>query len=118
MINKSFAGNLQNIAQKKYNLDVSYTDFTDTNTQQTRIKNMIIPHQELSTDALHALIEEFVTRSGTDYGVSEASLDEKVQQVQRQLEKGEVVIVYDAAMESCNITSALQARMNFPSDPE
>jgi uncharacterized protein YheU (UPF0270 family) len=79
---------------------------------------MIIPYQELSVDALQALIEEFVTRSGTDYGNSEASLTEKVEQVQRQLQKGEAVIVYDAAMESCNITSAQQARTNITLDTE
>lgn len=79
---------------------------------------MIIPHQELSHDALYALIEEFVTRSGTDYGTEEASLAEKVQQVQSQLEKGDAVIVYDEVLESCNITSAQQAQMLFPSETE
>ncbi len=76
---------------------------------------MIIPHQKLSPDALQALVEEFVTRSGTDYGNGEASLTEKVQQVMRQLEKGEAVIVYDAAMETCNITTAIQAHAHDPS---
>lgn len=71
---------------------------------------MIIPHKELSPDALQALVEEFVTRSGTDYGSSEASLAEKAQQVVRQLEKGEAVIIYDPAMEACNITTAELAR--------
>ena len=79
---------------------------------------MIIPHQEISSEALYALIEEFVTRSGTDYGMVEASLEEKVQQIRRQLEKGEAVIVYDEALESCNITSAQQAHMHFPSATE
>jgi uncharacterized protein len=77
---------------------------------------MIIPHQELSAAALQAMLEEFVTRSGTDYGVSEATLAEKVQQVLRQLENGEAVIVYDAALETCNITSAAQARQAHPAD--
>jgi len=71
---------------------------------------MIIPHQKLSPNALQALVEEFVTRSGTDYGSAETSLAEKVQQVMRQLEKGEIVIVYDTVLETCNITTALQAR--------
>ena len=29
---------------------------------------MIIPYNELSENALQALIEDFVTRDGTDYG--------------------------------------------------
>lgn len=67
---------------------------------------MIIPYQHLSGDALQALVEDFVTRSGTDYGAIEASLEEKVQQVMRQLEKMEAVIVFDPATETCNITHA------------
>jgi uncharacterized protein len=77
---------------------------------------MIIPYQELSADALQAMLEEFVTRSGTDYGVSEATLTEKVQQVLRQLENGEAVIVYDAALETCNITAATLARQANATD--
>jgi len=79
---------------------------------------MIIPHMELSPDALQALVEEFVTRSGTDYGSSEASLAEKTQQVVRQLEKGEAVIVYDPAMEACNITTPALAQTDTQARPE
>ena len=35
---------------------------------------MQIPHDQLSPQALRGLIEEFVTRDGTDYGTTEASL--------------------------------------------
>jgi uncharacterized protein YheU (UPF0270 family) len=38
---------------------------------------MIIPYTELSEDALEALIEDFVTRDGTDYGWDEMSRQEK-----------------------------------------
>lgn len=79
---------------------------------------MIIPHTELSPDALQALVEEFVTRSGTDYGSSEASLAEKVQHVVRQLENGKAVIVYDLAMEACNITTAALARADAQTETE
>jgi len=75
---------------------------------------MIIPYQKLSSDALQALVEEFVTRSGTDYGCAETSLAEKTQQVMCQLEKGEAVIVYDTVLETCNITTAVQARADTP----
>jgi len=75
---------------------------------------MIIPYQELSPDVLQALVEEFVTRNGTDYGASEASLAEKVRQVVHQLEKNEAVIVYDTALETCNITTARLAHVDTP----
>jgi uncharacterized protein YheU (UPF0270 family) len=64
-----------------------------------------VPHRTLTTAALRGLIEEFVTRSGTDYGDREASLDEKIGDVVRQLERGEVRIVYDAATQSANIVA-------------
>lgn len=79
---------------------------------------MIIPHQTLSADALQGMVEEFVTRSGTDYGADEASLAEKVQAVMRQLEKGEAVIVFDPAFETCNITTAAQARAGAQAETE
>jgi len=64
---------------------------------------VIIPHAQLSADALNGLIEEFVSRDGTDYGIDEISLAEKTRQVLRQLDQGKIVIVFDAATESCNI---------------
>ena len=55
---------------------------------------MIIPHRRLSPDALRGVIEAFVTREGTDYGVQDVSLATKVVQVQQQLDAGTAVIVY------------------------
>jgi len=63
---------------------------------------MKIPHQQLSTDALQALVEEFITRNGTDYGDAEVSLEQKTTQVIRMLD---IVIVFDAATESCTIVT-------------
>lgn len=64
---------------------------------------MHIPHDQLEPDTLRALIEEFVTREGTEYGEQDVSLAAKVAQVMRQLERGEVAISYDMDTESCNI---------------
>jgi uncharacterized protein YheU (UPF0270 family) len=64
---------------------------------------MIIPHQMLSPETLHSVIEAFVTREGTDYGVQDVSLATKVWQVRQQLAAGTAVIVYDEATESCTI---------------
>ena len=62
-----------------------------------------VPVSALSRDALRALVEEFVTRDGTDYGVVERELDAKVAAVLRQLERGEVRIVFDPESESTTI---------------
>ena len=64
---------------------------------------MEIPHRELSPDTLHALIEEFVLREGTDYGETEIPMAQKSQQIMDQLDHGEIVIVFDPETESCNI---------------
>jgi uncharacterized protein YheU (UPF0270 family) len=64
---------------------------------------MIIPHQRLSPDALRGVIEAYVTREGTDYGVQEVPLATEVFQVQQHLDAGTAVIVYDEATDSCTI---------------
>jgi len=62
-----------------------------------------VPHGALTREALRGVIEEFVTRDGTDYGLRERELDEKVADVLRQLECGEVRIVIDSETESVTL---------------
>ena len=71
---------------------------------------MQIPIERLSPESLNGLIEEFVTRDGTDYGLREQTLEEKKSALVGQLERGEVVVVFDAESESCNIVSKDEAR--------
>ena len=67
---------------------------------------MIIPYKELSSEALDAVIEEFVTRAGTEL----TDAQEKIEQVQRQLEQGKLAITYDPETRTCNIMPAESAR--------
>jgi uncharacterized protein YheU (UPF0270 family) len=69
---------------------------------------MIIPHRMLSPEALRGVIEAFVTREGTDYGVQDVSLATKVLQVQQQLDAGTAVLIYDEDTVSCTIQPAHQ----------
>ncbi|HGX91850.1 MAG TPA: YheU family protein [Candidatus Tenderia sp.] len=69
---------------------------------------MIIPPHELSPEALQGIIEEFITREGTDYGEGEFTLADKVAQVRRQLERKEAFIVFDVITERCNILAQEQ----------
>lgn len=64
---------------------------------------MIIPHTELTPETLRALIEDFVTRDGTDYGENEVTLETKVSQVLDQLKHKQVFIVYSEVHETCDI---------------
>ncbi len=61
---------------------------------------MLIPHTLLSAEALHALIEDFVTREGTDNG-DDTPLAERVARVHQALERGEALIVFDATYQQC-----------------
>ncbi len=62
-----------------------------------------IPFEELSPKALQGLLEEYVSREGTDYGHATYSLAQKVAAVKRQLETGRAVIVFDPGSRTCNI---------------
>lgn len=65
-----------------------------------------VPLDALPGDTLRALIESFVAREGTDYGDRERTLEEKVADVRRQLDRGEARIVFDPESESVNIVPA------------
>lgn len=71
---------------------------------------MIIPHSSLKPETLTGIIQEFVLREGTEYGGREFSLEAKVAQVHKQLERGEVVVVFDPESETCDLVSKGSAR--------
>jgi uncharacterized protein YheU (UPF0270 family) len=73
---------------------------------QDQSEPVIVPHTELNAGLLRAVVESFVLREGTDYGEHELSLDQKVARVIRQLERGEVRIVFDPGSESVDIQVA------------
>ena len=78
---------------------------------------MEIPHTALAPATLRNLVEEFVTREGTDYGSHVYSLQDKVRHVLRQLEQGSAVIVYDSQTESCHIENRDRLRQPPPELP-
>ena len=63
---------------------------------------MLIPPHLLEADTLTRLIEDFVTREGTDNG-DETPLETRVQRVRRALDKGEAVIVFDPESQQCQL---------------
>ena len=66
----------------------------------------IVPWRQLSPEALKGLIEEFVSREGTEYGAHEVSLETKVSEVIAQLKSGAVVIVYDPESATVSVVPA------------
>ena len=69
---------------------------------------MIVPWQQINTDTLHQLLEEFASRDGTDYGAYETSLADKVSQLEIQLKQKRILVVYSELHESINIMPAEQ----------
>jgi uncharacterized protein len=69
-------------------------------------KGIIIPYDKLSPQALQGLIEEFVTRNGTDNGYIQASLEQNIARVMDQLRRNEAVVVYDESNRTANIVPA------------
>ncbi|EKO3614418.1 YheU family protein [Vibrio metschnikovii] len=66
---------------------------------------MIVPWQHIASDTLDNLIREFVLREGTEYGESEISLQDKIDQVIAQLRSGQAMIVYSELHETIDIKS-------------
>ncbi len=62
-----------------------------------------IPIEMLSPEALVGVMNDFIVRDGTDYGYQEITHDKKLEQLRRQIVKGDVKIVFDAASESVTL---------------
>ncbi len=61
--------------------------------------HMRIPHTQLSPAALRAIVEEFVTRDGTDH----SSVERRIGTVLRHLDAGRLELHFDDETETCNI---------------
>jgi uncharacterized protein YheU (UPF0270 family) len=64
---------------------------------------MEIPFTELTDEALRGVIEEFVSREGTDYGSIDFSFEENIKQIKGQLMAGDIKLVFDAETHSCSL---------------
>ncbi len=64
-----------------------------------------IPYNQLSQDALKGVIEEFVTRNGTDYGEIQIPLETKIAQVLTQLKSKDAFIVFDHHSDTSTIVN-------------
>lgn len=63
-----------------------------------------VPVDDLELATLRRVVEEYVTREGTDYGV-EVPFERKVEQVIAQLRSGEAALLFDEALGTTNIVS-------------
>ena len=77
-------------------------------------KPLEISAEQISEELLVAIIESFIQREGTDYGAIEASLDTKLRQVKKQIESGDVKIVFEQSTETVSLITARDFNKLFP----
>jgi uncharacterized protein YheU (UPF0270 family) len=69
-----------------------------------------VPASALSPEALEALVDDFTSREGTDYGEREYSLADKRAHVLAGIARGEVVIVFDPKSETATLVTRRELR--------
>ncbi len=67
-----------------------------------------VPFDSLSPETLSQVVESFILREGTDYGIQEQSLEAKFQQVVKQIRLGKVKIIFDLESESVTLVNDLE----------
>ncbi|HEV7633455.1 MAG TPA: YheU family protein [Steroidobacteraceae bacterium] len=64
-----------------------------------------VPYTALSGDALRGVLESFVLRVGTEYGERDFTLEQKVAQVLKQLQRGEARVMFDPETASVTLVT-------------
>ena len=70
-----------------------------------------VPPQRLQPEVLQALLEEYASRDGTDYGEQELSLSRKVSNLRQQIQQGDLLILYEIEGEHWDLVPAEQANL-------
>ena len=65
----------------------------------------LIPYDSLAETTLQTILEEVVSRDGTDYGEYDVSLAQKVSQVMGQLSQQQAFLVFDTESETIKLLS-------------
>jgi uncharacterized protein YheU (UPF0270 family) len=73
------------------------------NQENNQLPPIEIPATSLSKEALNGMIDAFIMREGTDYGINEVSHEAKFKQIQKQIESGRVRIVFDPNTDSATL---------------
>lgn len=73
-----------------------------------------VPYDQLAPETLRKVIEDLVTRDGTDYGDVEKTLEQKAAALLRLLESGAAKLVVDLATESIGLMTKEELAKNRP----
>lgn len=66
-------------------------------------EGIVVPLERINPDTLRNMVSEFVTREWEELGDSGHTLDDKIDQVLRQLREHRAEVVFDLASHSWNI---------------
>jgi uncharacterized protein YheU (UPF0270 family) len=75
-----------------------------------------IPYTDLAPETLRNLLEDLVTRDGTDYGAVEKTLEQKTAALLRQLESGEAKLMFDLTTETIGLMTSAELKRSSRSD--
>lgn len=62
-----------------------------------------VPYERINPETLRSMIHEFVTRDGADWNDVGCALEDKYEQVLRQLRDKQVKVVFDLTSQTANI---------------
>tara|TARA_B110000503_G_scaffold20252_1_gene30335 strand:- start:3298 stop:3555 length:258 start_codon:yes stop_codon:yes gene_type:complete len=72
---------------------------------------VMVPPERLQAAVLRALLEEYASREGTDYGERVCTLVEKVEQLRGQLRTGDLQLLYDVDSEQWDLLPRAQSEL-------
>jgi uncharacterized protein YheU (UPF0270 family) len=62
-----------------------------------------IPYEQLAPETLTAILEEYASREGTDYGDVVYTLEQKVRALRRQLARGDIGVTFNTQTQTCSL---------------
>ena len=78
-------------------------EFPDDDAATPAEGSVEVPYDRLAPETLRRVIEDLVTRDGTDYGEVEKTLEQKATALLGLLQRGEAKLVLDLATESIGL---------------
>ena len=64
-----------------------------------------VPYAQIDPDTLRLMIQDFVSRDGADWADVGCTLEDKVEQVLRQLRNKQVKVVFDLKSQTANLVA-------------
>lgn len=78
---------------------------SDKRNDEHKEEGVDIPYEQIDPVTLRNMIQEFVTRDGADWDAAGGSMDEKVEQVLRQLRGKKIKVVVDLTSQTANLVT-------------